>query len=317
MFLEKEKDIQVDLWGNEISKVYQLRDKYIEPPFSVLDTRSGHWMQRKNKWKSLGIESELGREIIGGNHFSGSFHDEIYNNKPIKNDTTRRILEVGGPHSIFDPVLCELMIRWFTPHANSYVLDPFAGGSVRGIVTSTLGHNYDGIELSAKQVFSNREQADRLFKEHGIKKPNWIIGDSNEVLDGIVLKSNVVERYDFILSCPPYGNLEVYSDHKNDISNMSYDNFLNIYKSIIKKSCKLLKKGGLACFVVGEFRDKDGNYVGFVPDTIKAFLEADMKYYNEMILLNVVGSASMRAETTMKNKKIVKIHQNVLVFKKE
>lgn len=42
--------------------------------------------------------------------------------------------------SIFDPVLCELVYRWFSPESGT-VLDPFAGGSVRGIVASKLGGN--------------------------------------------------------------------------------------------------------------------------------------------------------------------------------
>ncbi|MFT7593218.1 MAG: hypothetical protein ACI8R4_000531 [Paracoccaceae bacterium] len=33
--------------------------------------------------------------------------------------------------SIFDPVLCEIAYRWFCPQGGT-VLDPFAGGSVRG-----------------------------------------------------------------------------------------------------------------------------------------------------------------------------------------
>lgn len=41
----------------------------------------------------------------------------------------------GAPSgtSIFDPVLCELAYRWFSP-VGGLILDPFAGGSVRGIV---------------------------------------------------------------------------------------------------------------------------------------------------------------------------------------
>jgi hypothetical protein len=78
----------------------------------------------------------------------------------------------------------------------------------------------------------------------------------------------------------------------------------------------MLKKGGLACFVVGEVRDKQGYYLGFVPDTIRAFEKAGVKFYNEAILLNAIASASMRADRNMKNKKLVKVHQNVLVFKK-
>ena len=36
---------------------------------------------------------------------------------------------------IFDPVLCEIAYRWFCPKGG-VVLDPFAGGSVRGIIAS-------------------------------------------------------------------------------------------------------------------------------------------------------------------------------------
>ncbi len=42
-----------------------------------------------------------------------------------------------------------------------------------------------------------------------------------------------------------------------------------------------------------------------------------MEYYNEAILLNAIGSASVRAPNTWKNKKLTKIHQNVLIFKKK
>ena len=97
---------------------------------------------------------------------------------------------------------------------------------------------------------------------------------------------------------------------------MNYKDFIKAYTSIIDKSCKLLKDGGFACFVVGEVRDKKGNYLGFVPDTIKAFNSCGMNYYNEAILLNPVASASMRANGNMKTNKLVKIHQNILIFKK-
>ena len=58
--------------------------------------------------------------------------------------------------SIFDPVLCELAYRWFTPPA-AHILDPFAGGSVRGIVAAKLGRRYTGIDLRAEQIAGSRE----------------------------------------------------------------------------------------------------------------------------------------------------------------
>lgn len=130
------------------------------------------------------------------------------------------------------------------------------------------------------------------------------------VLDGLD------QSYDLVFSYPPYADLEVYSDLDGDISNLPYDKFLKAYEAIIGKACSKLKNGGLACFVVGEVRGGDGNYIGFVPDTIACFRNHDMALYNEAIYLQPIASASMRADGNMKTRKLVKVHQNVLVFKK-
>ena len=280
---------EFDLWGQEIIKDPILRDKFIEPPFSVLDSKTGSWQKRKRVWQGLGIKSELGRkENSLGMSKTCSLGEK---------DT-----------SIFDPALCELLYYWFCPKEGD-ILDPFAGGSVRGIVANKLGYNYTGIDIREEQIKSNREQAQEILEISN--QPSWYIGDSNKVLD------EFIREYDLVFSCPPYADLEVYSDLEGDISNKPYEDFLRLYESIIDKSCKLLKKGGFACFVVGEVRDKKGNYIGFVPDTIKAFEKAGLNFYNEAILLNCVGTASMRAPRIFgSNKKLVKIHQNVLIFKK-
>ncbi len=214
---------------------------------------------------------------------------------------------MGSGVSIFDPALTELLYHWFVPDGGT-ILDPFAGGSVRGVVANYLGYKYTGIDIRQEQVDSNREQAMDILEVNN--QPQWYVGDSNLVLD------ELWNQYDFIFSCPPYADLEVYSDLRGDVSNMPYNRFLDAYSDIIYKSCKLLKPGGYACFVVGEVRDKNGYYIGFIPDTIKAFEYGGCKYYNEAILLNSVGTASVRAGGNMKNKKLVKVHQNVLIFKK-
>ena len=41
-----------------------------------------------------------------------------------------------------------------------------------------------------------------------------------------------------------------------------------------------------------------------------------MKLYNEIILLNALSTASIRASNTFNNRKMVKVHQNILVFYK-
>jgi len=280
----------LDLFGNEIITNPLLRDKFIEPPFSVLDTKQGNWQRRKREWMRIGMQSEVGRDSVVIN----------MDTKSKKNNSAKYV-------SIFDPALCEVLYNWFCVDGKE-ILDPFAGGSVRGIVANYLGFNYTGIDIRQEQIDSNREQGLDILEVNN--QPNWYVGDSNEVLNGFN------KEFDFVFSCPPYADLEVYSDLEGDISNMPYIEFMKSYEEIIAKSCNLLKSGGYACFVVGEVRDKKGNYIGFVPDTINAFRKCGMNFYNEGILLNAIASASMRANGNMKSQKLVKVHQNILIFKK-
>jgi len=43
-----------------------LVDRFIVPPFSVLDTRQGYWQLRKLAWVSMGLLGELGRDAAPG-----------------------------------------------------------------------------------------------------------------------------------------------------------------------------------------------------------------------------------------------------------
>jgi hypothetical protein len=98
---------------------------------------------------------------------------------------------------------------------------------------------------------------------------------------------------------------------------MDYADFKEAYFSIIKKSIAQLKEDRFACVVVGDVRDKKGFYYNFVGDTVRAFEEAGAKYYNEIILVNVVGSLAIRVRRQFNNgRKVGKMHQNVLVFYK-
>lgn len=209
--------------------------------------------------------------------------------------------------SIFDPVLCEISYRWFCPEGGS-VLDPFCGGSVRGIVAGELGLHYTGIDLRDDQVEANRKQAAELGTKPA---PKWIVGDSSDI--GKLAPGS----YDFMFSCPPYGHLEVYSDDPRDISNMKPEDFSESYRQIILESCKLLKPGAFAMFVVGDYRDEDGFYCNLPAQTIVAFEEAGLRLYNEAILITSIGSLPMRINKQFGgSRKLGKTHQNLLVFAK-
>lgn len=321
-----------------VMKTGSLAETFLIPPFTVMNAREGWWQERKAEWLSIGMQSELGRGAKAYNtgdmiqkqqqHVAGvlmksdSGNDPEYYFKKQKVEaklgrslTTEEFQRdyYDGPStyvsgtSIFDPVLCELSYRWFSPVGGT-VIDPFAGGSVRGIVASRLGRRYHGVELRAEQVAANEAQVGLAHDPI----PTWHCGDSRDITR---ICSGV--QADMIFSCPPYADLEVYSDDPADLSTLAYPDFRDAYFAIIASTATLLRPDRFAVFVVGDVRDKKGNYYNFVSDTIAAFRAAGMNLYNEAILVTAIGSLAMRVGKQFSaTRKLGKTHQNVLVFLK-
>lgn len=275
-------------------------ERFTLPPFTILDARTGEWQERKRAWAALGIRGEVGRsaktynttEWIKDKGLTGGCQ-----NIPGTSD------EWTGT-SIFDPVMVELAYRWFSP-AGGQVVDPFAGGSVRGIVAGCLGRKYWGCDLRPEQIAANQAQAEDIAPA---VRPVWVCGDSMDTLAD-------APEADFVFSCPPYGDLEKYSDDPRDLSAMDWHAFVAAYKRIILRAVGRMKPDTFACFVVGDFRDGRGFYRNFVSETIDGFEQAGARLYNEAILATPVGTAAMRVTKQFESgRKLAKTHQNVLVF---
>lgn len=224
-------------------------------------------------------------------------------------ETSRKILaaSVTGT-SIFDPVLCELAYRWFCP-PGGLVLDPFAGGSVRGVVASKLGRRYAGVELRPEQKAANEAQASAICAD---PLPRWFLGDALDL--GASLPRDVGPA-DLLFTCPPYGDLEVYSDDPRDLSTMSWEAFSAAHARAVDQACARLKDDRFAVWVVGDFRCPKGFYRGFPEAVVAHFAAAGLRKYNEAILVTAVGSLPVRVGKQFTvARKIGKTHQNVLVF---
>ncbi len=270
-----------------------LSETFVIPPFSILDTRQGEWQARVKSWKALGIKSETGRE------------EELTFSSSLNNFDGH---ERTATTSIFDPVLTEIIYRWFTPKSNSEIIDPFAGGSVRGVVAGKLGHKYTGVDLRQEQVDANYANA----AEIGIDGVTWHCDDSLNIDKYAEDGTN-----DLLIACPPYFDLEVYSDDEKDISNMSFEEFDLAYTEIMRKTARKLKDNRFAVVVISDIRDgKTGAYRDLTGMTKRALAQEGFMFYNDIILVNAVGTAAIRARKYMLNRKVARSHQNVLIFYK-
>lgn len=494
-----------------------LQQQFVVPPFTVLDTRQGYWQDRRDLWLSLGIQSELGRT---GRAFTV---DLMKRELVLSGDDDDPDPDVQAPGtSVFDPVLTELVYRWFCPPGGS-ILDPFAGGSVRGIVAAALGRQYTGVDLSTDQVQANQDQwadigprlqipitaqpapddlvpikvsaascrqlfhpctpdymlhqcrtacefsstypggtlitvhpdeqariqqlggivvdgllqpvvgptpqgdkprcpfmADdgsglcrlhgtpdkpfgcrctpftlnangtliirnrcrrlRCYKDTGalpayiahrgsldlilggdqaqdvcdhlddgggdvvahiprwvrdrmldndlikhgqapvhsrpavtgIPAPQWIVGDSRDLPT-----LGTSTGFDLLFTCPPYHDLEQYSEDPRDLSTVTWDQFCADYARILQHAADGLAQDRFVAIVVGNVRDKRGLYKDLVGLTVQACRDAGLAYYNEAVLVNAVGSMAVRVGRQFSaGRKLGKVHQNVLVFVK-
>lgn len=285
-----------------------LREKFIVPPFSILDAKSGYWMKRKQAWETILKDREFNVRDIG-----------VKNNTPYINqfdteDFRGMKSPTAGNVSTFDPFLCEILIRWFSL-AEMKILDPFAGGCVRGLISNFLQRKYYGIDISKKQCDHNYVQLNRIKDAYSldtINSPTWICGDSELVLQDIDV------QFDMLLMCPPYYNLEQYTKEPQDLSNQkTYSDFINKFARIIEKCYSVLRENSFAVAVVEEIRDEHGIMYGFVPDVIKTFTNCGFQYYNEIILENRVVSLGIRCPKYFdRSRKVGRHHQNILVFYK-
>ena len=199
------------------------------------------------------------------------------------------------------------------------MVDPFAGGSVRGIVASCLGRRYWGCELRGEQVEANNQQRAALRDTirgmaPAAAAPVWVQGDSTTKLADS-------PEADMLFTCPPYGNLEIYSEDPADISNKPTGAFLDAYGAILQAAADRLRDDRFAVIVVGNYRDKASKgtpLIDLVGHTNRLCEAAGLRFYNDIIIVNSVGTGAMRTNTNFVrgSRKVVKTHQNVLVYVK-
>ena len=218
----------------------------------------------------------------------------------------RKMALLGSKYttSIFNPHLAQMILSAYCP-TKAKIYDAFAGGGTRGFIAASMGHDYTGVEIRPEEV-------DRITnKQLELRTPFTIVcGDSRfYAIDD--------ETYDFSYSCPPYYDLEVYSTIDGDMSNVStYEEFLSMLKQSLEVTYKGLKPGSLCVWVVGNFRKNDGELRHFNGDVVRLGKEVGFKLHDELIFWGASDVAASRSGQFIANRKSVRVHEYLIIFKK-
>jgi len=300
-----------------------LTERFVVPPFSILDSRKGYWQERKKAWreiigdmgesrndtliqspeikyKDLYQKTREHRESLG---IGFREYLDKYVPQEVKDKEASKVLSQGV--SLLDPVMAEVVCRWFGLD-NCKTFDCFAGDTIFGYVSAYLGNEFTGIELREEQAQLNNERVSGMTAK-------YIPDDGQNVTKHIKANSQ-----DLFFSCPPYYDLEKYSDHGKDASDQkSYEDFIVIIENAFKGAISCLKDNRFAVVVVGDIRNKKtGFYYNFIDDVKRIFKQNGVFLYNELILIETGASTALRASGYMEVRKVAKMHQNILVFYK-
>lgn len=206
--------------------------------------------------------------------------------------------------SIFNPHLAQMIYSAYC-EPNSNVFDPFAGGGTRGFVGTAMGHTYTGVEIRQEEV----DRLESRMVELGVRFDIQCADSQYYPIEE--------EVYDFSLTCPPYYDLEIYSPLEGDMSNVqTYEEFLSMLKNSVSTTYKGLRRGALFVMVVGNFRDKKGSLRHFSGDTVRLGKEVGFVLHDELIFWGASDIAYQRLGQFVANRRSVRVHESIIIFKK-
>lgn len=284
------------------TKLFSAAQGYIRPS----EYGSTWWLTTTSIWN---CDELIGRRIRDWRRLMGETGHSGTRNETMRQDHDSIYT---GSHSVFPAPLCEWIILRYGGQSGGIILDAFAGGPPRAVVAALMGYKYVGYEIRKEQIDENMETIARLGIKSSVKY-HWS--------DGTILAGSDDCSYDFALTCPPYYNLEQYSDLPNDLSNLaSYDEFDQAMATCAKSHFRVMKPGAFVCVVVGDFRLGGNKYenelISFSSDTIRNFKNAGFLLQQTIILSKNFASAAVRASTSWLGKKLVPRHEYLLVFRR-
>lgn len=210
----------------------------------------------------------------------------------------------NGGASVLDPFACEVMLTLFMPENGKRVYNPFGGGVQYGFVAGYRGYEYVASEIRQNQCDANNAICTGM-------NATWIQSDSSTF--------EPEGMFDQVFSCPPYYKVERYIDYDgnppegelNDLP--TYEEFRETLFKGYEKALAHLNDDCFFIIMVGDSRDKNGDYYGCEAETELWMKEHGLVLYNKIIFLESAFTKLAQVKHTMNNRKFPKQEQKIIV----
>ena len=276
---------------------------------NVWNSVKGDWLRLKAEWRER-IDKAGAIQGVENPAFAtreGCWQGEkgmanIVTKDPTKGKEGRAH---NGNASVLDPVVCEIIARFFMPINGKRVYNPFGGGVQFGYISGTCGYEYIASEIRKNQCDANN----KICTEFPSVK--WVNKDSS------VYKPSGM--FDMIFTCPPYYKVEKYVDYdglppSGEINSLdTYEKFKDVLFKGYKKAIEHLNDNCFFIVMTGDSRDKNGAFYCSESETELFFKENGLSIYNKIVYLECEFTRLAHAKKTLHTRKFPKREQKIIV----
>lgn len=242
--------------------------------------------------------------------------DEYIGDKLAKGSYEEHEFSVrSGALSQFPAEVARRAILYWSKEGDA-VFDPFAARLARLLMANLLKRHAIGFDISKKFAEHNFKRLDSA-----IPNPEYKIGFHRKDSRKTNLPGDVI---DFILTSPPYFDLEDYGDEPEQLGygedihgeKPDYLIFLRELQKVVDECYRVLKPGKYCCWAVNDFR-KDGKFFAYHADCIKLFLRAGFDLHDIVIYnLSEHPLHAIFMKQLWDRRHTAKQHEYLLVFRK-
>ena len=285
---------------------------------NVWNSTKGLWLQMKKEWnnrieeagKKFNIPNPKFASREGCWQGSSGMANIVLSNQEVKDNkiVTNKSKTLNGNASVLDPVVCEVILKFFMPSDGRKVYNPFGGGVQMGFVSGFYGYDYLASEIRQNQCDVNNKLCSDF------KNVKWLKSDTSKYIPD--------EKFDLVFSCPPYYKVEKYIDYdgkspEGEINSLdTYEEFRDTLFKGYENAINVLNDDCFFVVMVGDSRGPDGAYYGVEAEHELFFKNHGLKIYNKITYLESEFTRRATAKKTLNSRKFPKTEQKILVFYK-
>jgi len=200
-------------------------------------------------------------------------------------------------YSPFPEEISDLCYEFFLRGCDR-IVDPFAGWGERHSKAVQYGKNYVGFDTSTVAI-------EKAKAEYNVQ---------NTLADSMTVD---IPRFNRMITCPPYWNLEKYDSEIGIDRVRTYYGFVESLREIFRRFYRAAEDGTTFCVMVGDWR-KNHVYYNLEYQVSKIFDELGSTIVDKIVVSRKkVSKIKIMLPQAKRLGYTVRVHENLLVFRKE